>query len=196
MKLHAFLTLSFFAVVACNKEQPAQDQAQPQAQALPKVAEHDEANKDAANELAEKTVLADGSELYGEALPADNNVVALSAILAEPEKYAGKAVTLAATVRQACTSKGCWMELAESDAKEKQGCRVTFKDYGFFVPLNSAGATAKVHGVVEVSDVSAREVQHLQAEGGSFSHIKPDGSAHEVRIVASGVELTGRKQEG
>ena len=55
-------------------------------------------------------------------------------------------------MRKACEKKGCWMELA-ADAKGP-GVRVTFKDYGFFVPLDSAGRTAKVEGVVKVAELS------------------------------------------
>ena len=69
------------------------------------------------------------------------------------------------------------------------GCRVTFKNYGFFVPTDSAGAQARVQGVVEVEKVNPSLVRHLEEEGAVFAHKDPDGSAREVRIVASGVEL-------
>jgi hypothetical protein len=66
---------------------------------------------------------------------------------------------------------------------------VTFKDYGFFVPLDSAGSTAKVQGTVEVKTVAATEVEHLESEGAKFAGKQPDGTAREVRMVATGVEL-------
>jgi hypothetical protein len=67
---------------------------------------------------------------------------------------------------------------------------VTFKDYGFFVPLDSSGARARVQGIVEVKTVAPGEVQHLEAEGARFAGKQTDGSARELRIVATGVELT------
>jgi len=81
------------------------------------------------------------------------------------------------------------MELADGMGTDSPGCRVTFKDYGFFVPLDSAGSTAKVQGTVEVRSVSGPEVDHLESEGAKFAGKQPDGTAREVRMVANGVEL-------
>ena len=66
---------------------------------------------------------------------------------------------------------------------------ITFKDYGFFVPLNSQGSDARVEGQIDVKTIPATEVAHLEGEGGHFPAKLPDGSAREVRIVASGVAL-------
>ena len=116
----------------------------------------------------------------GETLP-------LAKVLAAPDEYAGKPVRVEGVVRSACTKKGCWMELASADA-EGPGCRVTFKDYGFFVPLDSAGANARLEGLVQVKTLAKREVDHLEAEGAKFAKAE-DGTAKEIRIVATGVEL-------
>lgn len=113
----------------------------------------------------------------------------LAAVLTGPDAHAGKTVIVEGAVRQACTKKGCWMELATAPTGEALGCRVTFKDYGFFVPLDSAGAKARVQGVIEVRTVPADQVKHLEGEGAQFTNKLPDGSAKEVRIVATGVEM-------
>jgi hypothetical protein len=116
--------------------------------------------------------------------------VAVVSLLEKPGQYEGKTLLVEGKVRAACMKKGCWMELAPSLDKGTQGCRVTFKDYGFFVPTSSAGASARVEGVVNVRTVPAAEVAHLEGEGAVFKNKSPDGSAKEVRIVATGVELT------
>ncbi len=95
-----------------------------------------------------------------------------------------------AKVRRNCTRRGCWMELADGLDPTLPGCRVTFKDYGFFVPLDSAGSTARVQGDVEVETVAAPEVAHLESEGARFPSKQADGTAREVRMVATGVELS------
>lgn len=115
--------------------------------------------------------------------------IALGQVLAKPDDFASRTVTVEAKVRRNCTHRGCWMELAQSLDPAQPGCRVTFKDYGFFVPLDSAGSTAKVQGLVEVTQVSSREVAHMEGEGAHFASKAADGSAREVRLVASGVEL-------
>jgi hypothetical protein len=109
--------------------------------------------------------------------------------LSAPEALSGKEVTVTGKVRRACSRKGCWMELADSVEGAEPGCRVTFKDYGFFVPTDSAGASATVEGVVQVKRVPRSRVVHLEAEGAQFAHKNDDGSASEVQLVATGVEL-------
>jgi hypothetical protein len=126
---------------------------------------------------------------YGQALAPGGETLALAAVLEGGDRFANRALTVEGLVRRACTKKGCWMELAGSADKGTPGCRVTFKDYGFFVPTDAAGARARVQGVVEISKVEAPVVRHLEEEGAVFAKKESDGSAREVRIVATGVEL-------
>ncbi len=129
-----------------------------------------------------------GYRRYGEPLPAVQ-AVSLTKVLEDPASYKDKTVLVEGDVRRACSRKGCWMELADSPDKANPGCRVTFKDYGFFVPTDSQGAHARVHGVVEVTTVKASHVEHMEEEGATFAKKNPDGTAEEVRLVATGVEL-------
>ncbi|HZA51075.1 MAG TPA: DUF4920 domain-containing protein [Myxococcaceae bacterium] len=112
--------------------------------------------------------------------------VTLEHLVQKPEAHAGKTVFVEGKVRRACTKKGCWMELARSE--RGAGVRVTFKDYGFFVPLDSAGSTARVEGVVKVAELSDERAKHYESEGAIVPRGK-DGKPREVQLVASGVEL-------
>ncbi|MDP2273165.1 MAG: DUF4920 domain-containing protein [Archangium sp.] len=112
--------------------------------------------------------------------------VELSKLLASPTDYEGKTVAVEAKIRKACEKKGCWMELAGTE--KGPGVRVTFKDYGFFVPLDSAGSTAKVEGVVKVALLEEARAKHYEAEGATVPKGK-DGKYREVQLVAVGVEL-------
>lgn len=125
---------------------------------------------------------------YGEPLSRRARVD-LAELVRAPQAHAGKTVLVEGHVRRACSAKGCWLEIATSEAPEAPGCRVTFKDYGFFVPTDSAGSTARVEGIVEVTEVEKAHVEHLEGEGATFDTKKGDGSAMEVRVVATGVEL-------
>jgi hypothetical protein len=113
----------------------------------------------------------------------------LAEVLAEPAAYAGRTVLVEGHVRRACTRKGCWMELASSARPEAAGCRVTFKDYGFFVPTDSAGSRALVEAKVQVETLEAAHVAHLEEEGAKFPSKQADGTAREVHLLATGVEL-------
>ena len=124
---------------------------------------------------------------FGEKLPA-GETVSVERVLADPAAFEGKEVRTEGVVRRACTKKGCWMEIA-AHATEGPGCRVTFKDYGFFVPLDAAGSKVVLAGRVERKKVPKAQVDHLVAEGATFGARDEDGGASEVRIVATGVEL-------
>ncbi|HMK73559.1 MAG TPA: DUF4920 domain-containing protein [Myxococcaceae bacterium] len=117
----------------------------------------------------------------GQPLP-KGTPVSVDVVLKEAKD--GQPVLVEGTVRRACSHRGCWMELASAS----QGLRVTFKDYGFFVPTDSAGARARVAGAVTVTTLSREEADHLAGEGAALERA-PDGTAREVRVVATGVEL-------
>jgi len=93
-------------------------------------------------------------------------------------------------VKRACSKRGCWMELVPNEASNALGCRVKFKDYGFLVPTDSAGSSARLEGTVLVTKVKKAAVDHYEQEGAQFPKKAADGSANEVRFVATGVELT------
>ena len=56
--------------------------------------------------------------------------------------------------------------------------------------VGPAGATARLEGVVNVKAVPPAQVKHWEEEGATFAKKLPDGSAREVQIIATGVELT------
>lgn len=114
--------------------------------------------------------------------------VKLADVVQKPEQLTGKPVTVEATVRKACTNKGCWMELADGADAKASAVRVTFKNYGFFVPLDSAGSTAKVEGQFKVAELSEAKAKHWEGEGATVPR-GADGKPREVQLVATAVEL-------
>ena len=113
-------------------------------------------------------------------------VVDLADALSTIHAYLDSSVILEGEVRKVCQVKGCWLELAQEGAS--RGLRVTFKDYGFFVPTDSDGYAARLEGVFETNVFSKREADHLIEEGVRLTR-NADGTATEVSFVASGVEL-------
>jgi hypothetical protein len=113
-------------------------------------------------------------------------VVSLADIVEAPEKYENKKIILEGTIKAVCQKKGCWMEMAPADGET--GVRVTFKDYGFFVPKDAAGLKVRAEGKIKLTELSKEDVKHLQEDG---AHIckNSDGTASEIGFVAYGVEL-------
>jgi len=116
----------------------------------------------------------------------DRPAVAVSEVVSNPDKYAKESVLLEGVIDTACERKGCWMQLAAQ--KDGPGLRVTFKDYGFFIPLDARGMKARAEGVVSVKTLTKEESEHLESEGAKLSR-SADGTAREISFVASGVEL-------
>jgi hypothetical protein len=123
----------------------------------------------------------------GAAISKESKAIPLATVLENPDAYTKEAVVVEGVVAASCTRKGCWMQLAP--AEDAAGVRVTFKDYGFFIPLDSKGMKARAEGVTVVTTLSKAEADHLEEEGAKIARRK-DGSAVEVAFVANGVELT------
>ena len=128
------------------------------------------------------------SEVIKRGAPISNETrqVALAELLANPEEYTKAPVVIEGLVETACPNKGCWMQVVPEAGKA--GMRVTFKNYGFFVPKDSKGTTARMEGVVTVKTLSKADAEHLEGEGAKLAR-NPDGTAREVSFVATGVEL-------
>ena len=123
---------------------------------------------------------------YGEEISPDaaKEVSDLVALLGEQDSVM---VKLAGEIEETCPMKGCWMTV-----KNEQGesLRVTFKDYGFFVPKEGQeGKKAVFEGVVKKEVLSVEEQQHYAEDAGKsaeeIAQITEPKSVYS--IVASGV---------
>tara|TARA_B110000091_G_scaffold212337_1_gene258877 strand:- start:1477 stop:1980 length:504 start_codon:yes stop_codon:yes gene_type:complete len=72
-------------------------------------------------------------------------------------------VKFISTIKEVCSSKGCWMKLPLNEIEETM---VRFKDYGFFMPLDSEGKEVIVEGVAFVKETSVEELQHYAKDAG------------------------------
>ncbi|HET7437495.1 MAG TPA: DUF4920 domain-containing protein [Thermoanaerobaculia bacterium] len=122
----------------------------------------------------------------GDAISKDAKTAALEDVMSAPESYLKTPVVVEGVISASCERQGCWMQLVPENAKD--GVRVTFKDYGFFVPLDAKGMHARAEGVASIRTLPKDEVDHLESEGAKISR-NADGSAREVSFVANGVEL-------
>jgi hypothetical protein len=69
----------------------------------------------------------------------------------------------ASNIKEVCTKKGCWMKLPLNDAEETM---VTFKDYGFFMPLDAKDRGVIVEGKAFVKETTVAELQHYAEDAG------------------------------
>lgn len=134
-------------------------------------------------------------ELFGAELTGAPEV-AFEDLIAKPKDYAGKRVVTSGVVRQSCLKRGCWMDVRpESDRSSTASITVRFRNYKFFVPLNSRGARVKMDGILKVRTMTAEEVLHMEEEGATITNKNPDGTAETAEFTAFGVEMRGRQQQ-
>ena len=90
------------------------------------------------------------------------------------------------TVESVCKMKGCWMKVKTTDG---QTMRVTFKDYGFFVPKDIAGKTVVFEGVAKQTTTPVSELRHYAEDAGKSKEeiAKITEPEKAITFVADGV---------
>lgn len=91
-----------------------------------------------------------------------------------------------AKITECCQKKGCWMMV---DLQNGKTMRVTFKDYGFFVPLESAGKTVIMEGIAFYKTTSVELLRHYAEDAGkSEKEIKKiKEPEHDLAFEATGL---------
>ncbi len=122
---------------------------------------------------------------YGTEITADD-ALPIGKVVADPDAYDGQTVKVAGVVHEVCQNKGCWMTL---DGGEGQTVRVTFRDYGYFVPKDIAGRTVVLEGSVRREELSVETLRHYaEDEGKSEEEIAAITSPQiQLTVVADGV---------
>lgn len=72
-------------------------------------------------------------------------------------------VKFASKINRVCKKKGCWVSLDLGSGEETF---VRFKDYGFFMPLNSEDREVIVKGKAYVDILTVAELQHYAKDEG------------------------------
>lgn len=132
---------------------------------------------------ASEAPAADGVIHRGAAFTLQDSIT-LDEIAKDPAAFAGKTVKVSGKIGSVCKKKGCWMTL--NGQTPAAVARVVFKDYGFFVPLDSQGKLATLEGVVEAKMLDEAERKHLAEDAQKPVEEIP---AAELRLVAAGVEI-------
>lgn len=96
-------------------------------------------------------------EYYGDSIGITNAIPA-----AQLPKVMGDAkekdnVRIEGIIQEVCQKKGCWMTMRMADGET---IRITFKDYGFFLPMDASGRKAIMEGKAFVAITSVEELKH------------------------------------
>ncbi|GMQ27625.1 DUF4920 domain-containing protein [Algoriphagus confluentis] len=66
-------------------------------------------------------------------------------------------------IKEVCTKKGCWFAM---DLPNGESMRVTFKDYGFFIPTNSQGFPIVMEGKAILTETDVETLRHFAEDQG------------------------------
>jgi hypothetical protein len=133
--------------------------------------------------LSEPVAVTDTHETFGAVMPDTVSPLTLSALVAEPEKYANQSVAVKARVAQVCQKKGCFFIAQDGDTT----VRVSFIDYSFFVPTDISGRHVTLIGKLERVERTEEEAAHLEDDLASADVDVAPGQHFE--IVASSVRV-------
>lgn len=112
---------------------------------------------------------------FGEKI-SEEGAVAANGIAALMEGKDSLETKLQGKIVECCKKKGCWMTI---ELPEGERLRVTFKDYGFFVPKDGSahGKEAIFEGVLRKETTSIEALRHYAEDGGK--------SAEEIAKITS-----------
>ena len=130
--------------------------------------------------LSEPVATTDTTETFGSVL---DEAVPLVALVDVGAGNVGQTVRVEARVSQVCRKKGCFFVAADGDVT----VRVSFKDYGFFVPTDVSGKRVMFVGEVIEKELTPEQAEHFTQDMGEASAAVAPGKTYE--IVATAVRV-------
>lgn len=95
-------------------------------------------------------------EVFGAEITAEN-AIPVSDVVDQFEIGTETSFKISGTLHEVCAEKGCWTKLQTEDGRI---VRMTFKDYGFFLPTDAAGRQMIAEGVGFRKETSVEELRH------------------------------------
>lgn len=133
--------------------------------------------------LSEPVQMTDSHEVFGAPLPEGGDLLSIGELVGNSEVYQGQTVLVETRIAKVCQKKGCFFVAQEG----ADTVRVTFADYGFFVPTDSGGKTVKLSGTFSRKPLDKAEADHIAEDLGEAPAEQPP--AFEYAIVATAVAI-------
>jgi len=119
----------------------------------------------------------------------DTEMTTLPVMLGEIDLTQDQQVSVVGIISEVCTTKGCWMTIKDGDRE----VRISFMDYGFFVPMNAAGRKVILSGWGQKTVLEVELAQHFAKDAGkSAEEIAAITEPSDVyEIIATSVYIEG-----
>jgi hypothetical protein len=138
---------------------------------------------DEVKRLSEPVLVTDTHEFFGATLPDQGTPMRLDELINAGDKYQDQEVLVTTRIAKVCQKKGCFFVATQAAAT----ARVSFKDYGFFIPTDSGGKTVLLLGTFSRTSVSVEEAEHYARDLGGTTDSSPED--FQYSIVASAVQI-------
>ncbi|MEP1445497.1 MAG: DUF4920 domain-containing protein [Paraglaciecola sp.] len=123
------------------------------------------------------------TETFGVALDKTLPKLSMQDLTIESSSHLAKPFQVEARIAKVCQKKGCFF-IAQQD---QHILRVSFRDYGFFIPTDSSGKTVILAGELVQKEISPEQAAHFKADLNSESDLVKPGAVYE--IVADSVTI-------
>ncbi|MCH7816227.1 MAG: DUF4920 domain-containing protein [Proteobacteria bacterium] len=127
-------------------------------------------------------------QAFGATMPAAGEAISLRQAIANIERNGDQHIKIQGQITEVCQAMGCWMILVDGDTY----ARITFEDYGFFVPIETSMQRSVVYGVLSETVLSGEQAHHFAQDAGAQSTLELEGEVKEYSIVARAVQLENR----
>jgi hypothetical protein len=127
---------------------------------------------------------------YGDVVK-EKDVVTTAMLLQSVESSGTFIGKVSGQIKEVCTSKGCWFAM---ELPNGASMRVTFKDYGFFVPTNSQGFPITIEGIATMTETDVKTLRHYaEDQGKSKEEVEAiTAPKKEITFEASGALIKAK----
>jgi hypothetical protein len=139
-------------------------------------------------QLSKPVQVTDSFEVYGDQMDVTKQKNALSLKNAISQNKFEQEQVFTASITQVCQKKGCFFIASDGDVT----ARVTFKDYGFFIPTNTSGLPAVFTGILTEKTLTVDEAKHYAEDAGNDPDEVTDPQK-EYSVVASSILISKSK---
>lgn len=119
-------------------------------------------------------------------------LTAISEVVASPDAYLGKVITVQGKINSVCSKRGCWMQL-QSDQAEQQ-FKIKVRDGDMVFPVSAKGKTALATGQLSKQELDLESTREHFAElaekaGTAFDPTTVTTPLVMLQLVPTGVEI-------
>ena len=123
------------------------------------------------------------SETFGQMLDNTLPKLNMATLVEDSSSHLGKAFQTEARIAKVCQKKGCFF-IAQQD---EHVLRVSFRDYGFFIPTDSSGKTVLLAGELIQKTMTPEQSAHFNQDLKSDASLLKPGVVYE--IVADSIKI-------